>query len=122
MPGEKKSRTGNREQKSSESDGGIPGRGLYLDPITADIDGEIYSATLLQTFNLCPTKYFLRHRLGMSVPESEYRLPETSNKLDEYDDSILSTVKGELIHAVLHALLTEGHDSDAGIFGHRRRL
>jgi len=87
---------------------------IFLDPIPADIDGEIYSATLLQTFKLCPTKYFLRYRLGMPAPEGG-RKSEAGSVLDEYDDSILSTVKGEIIHAVLHDLLSKGIHDDTGI-------
>jgi len=77
--------------------------------------GEIYSATLLQTFKLCPTKYFLKYRLGMPTPNMSYNLPMSGNRLDEYDDSILSTVKGELIHSILHDFLTGKQDSEEAI-------
>ena len=53
------------EQKTSEA---VRMGNLFLDSIPANIDGEIYSATVLQTYRLCPTKYFLRYRLGMPVP------------------------------------------------------
>ncbi len=86
---------------------------IFLDPIPADIDGEIYSATLLQTFKLCPTKYFLRYRLGMPSPDSAERI--VFNEFAEYDDSILSTVRGKLIHSVLQSLISEGRTDDAFI-------
>lgn len=86
---------------------------VFLDPIPADIDGEIYSATLLQTFNLCPTKYFLKYRVGM--PASGIRSSDSAGSLDDYDDSILSSVKGEIIHAVLHNLLAKEKHDEADI-------
>ncbi len=83
---------------------------LFLDPIPAGIDGEFYSATLLQTYQLCPTKYFLRYRLGMPAPETRLMLDENA----EHDDSILSTVKGSLVHAVLErAVSSDKSDDDA---------
>ncbi|MFZ1082015.1 MAG: UvrD-helicase domain-containing protein [Candidatus Kryptoniota bacterium] len=86
---------------------------IFLDPIPADIDGEIYSATLLQTFKLCPTKYFLKYRLGMPAPDSAERI--VFNEFAEYDDSILSTVRGELIHSVLQSLIADGRTGDTFI-------
>lgn len=88
---------------------------LLLDPVPADIDGEIYSATLLQTFRLCPTKFFLRYRLGM--PASDYGLEtaEAEDQLDDYNDTILSTMKGQLVHAVLEQAVGSGDTSDASI-------
>ncbi len=86
---------------------------IFLDPIPADIDGEIYSATLLQTFKLCPTKYFLRYRLGMPAPDSDTSV--AFNEFAEYDDSILSSVRGELIHSVLQNLLADGKNDDTFI-------
>jgi ATP-dependent helicase/nuclease subunit A len=88
---------------------------IFLDPIPADIDGEIYSATVLQTFKLCPTKYFLRYRIGMPAPETGNGRQEAGNCLDEYDDSILATVKGEIIHAVLEDILSRHSYDDAEI-------
>ncbi len=88
---------------------------IFLEEIPADIDGEIYSATLLQTFRLCPTKYFLRYRLGMPAPDPGFQRPEVGGSLDEFDDSILSTVKGETIHGVLHDVLANGVHDEAAI-------
>ncbi|HUI31499.1 MAG TPA: UvrD-helicase domain-containing protein [Candidatus Acidoferrales bacterium] len=85
---------------------------IFLASIPADIDSEIYSATVLQTFNLCPTKYFLKYRLGMPTPETKGRRHEIGNQLDEHDDSILSTVKGEMVHAVLRDLLAKDNHDD----------
>ena len=108
-------KAGSERQEATERSEGSLSRRIFLDPIPADIDGEIYSATLLQTFNLCPTKYFLRYRIGMPAPGRVERgepdrgtggsRPGTGNRLEENDDSITSTVKGELIHAVLHGVL-----------------
>ncbi len=95
---------------------------ILLDPVPANIDGEIYSATLLQTFKLCPTKYFLKYRLGMPIPEMEdggqragTLVSDSGYRLDDYDDSILSTVKGELVHATLQSLLTSGKLGEASV-------
>ncbi len=84
---------------------------IFLDSIPAYIDGEIYSATLLQTFKLCPTKYFLRYRLGMPTPESNMRIEEYA----EYNDAILSTVRGELIHSTLQQVLSVGKTDESAI-------
>ncbi len=82
---------------------------FFLDPIPADIDdGEIYSATVLQTFRLCPTKYFLRYRLGMPMPELKVRFDEYA----EHDDSILATVKGQLVHSVLEQILSNNRSDE----------
>ncbi len=106
---------GERKKKSGDgSVASLPAQ-IFLDPIPADIDGEIYSATVLQTFKLCPTKYFLRYRLGMPAAEKGSRRQETGNGLDEYDDSILATVKGEMIHAVLHDVLSKREYDEAEI-------
>ena len=88
---------------------------LFLDPVPADIDGEIYSATLLQTFRLCPTKFFLRYRLGMPTPDYGARMTEAGDALDEYNDAILSTVKGQLVHAVLEQVVSSGDAGDEAI-------
>lgn len=98
---------------------------ILLDPIPANIDGEIYSATLLQTFRLCPTKYFLRYRLGMPAPESldgTYREMARFDELADYNDSILSTVRGELIHATLQSLLSGGKIDEASIGSNAERV
>ena len=88
---------------------------LFLDPVPADIDGEIYSATLLQTFRLCPTKFFLRYRLGMPAPDYAAGKAEAADSLDEYNDTILSTMKGQLVHAVLEQVVGSGDANDESI-------
>ena len=88
---------------------------FFLESVPAGIDGEIYSATLLQTFRLCPTKYFLRYRLGMPAPDYAARRPETGDRLDEYDDTILSTVKGQLIHSILEQVIGTGKTDNESI-------
>ena len=103
-------------------------REMYLDAIPAMIDGEIYSATVLQTFALCPTKYFLRYRLGMpssvvndklsmnndSSPVPRLRPPDSAPQ-DDYTDAILSTVKGTIVHSVMQQILTSGSADTAAI-------
>ncbi|HEY9165108.1 MAG TPA: UvrD-helicase domain-containing protein [Candidatus Kryptonia bacterium] len=84
---------------------------LFLGPVPAEIDGEMYSATLLQTFKLCPTKYFLRYLLGMPVPGAK------AGSADDFDfsDTIKSTLKGEIIHEVLQLILSGGKSGDDAI-------
>ena len=84
---------------------------FFLDSIPAGIDGEIYSATVLQTFRLCPTKYFLRYRLGMPTPETRHRFDENG----EHNDLILSTVKGQLVHSVLEHVLSSNTTGEEAI-------
>lgn len=116
---------------------------LFLGSIPANIDGEIYSATVLQTYRLCPTKYFLRYRLGMPAPgtsdwrpdngdrkpgtgsrrqetgdkgvDSGLRSPDSSLRLDEYDDTILATVKGQLVHSVLEHMIKTGESGEGAV-------
>ncbi|MCL4540362.1 MAG: hypothetical protein M1378_12340, partial [Bacteroidetes bacterium] len=99
---------------------------VSLAPVHAGTGGEFYSATLLQTFKLCETKYFLRYRLGMPVQEtgdgrqetggrlldSGPRSPASSLRLEDYDDAILSTVKGQLVHSVLEKVLSTDQSSE----------
>ncbi len=84
---------------------------FYLDQIPGNVGGEMYSATLLQTFKLCPTKYFLNYRLGMPGPERSFR----SEVNDEYTDVILSTVKGQIIHSVLQRAVVDQIGDPAAI-------
>lgn len=102
---------------------------ILLDPIPANIDGEIYSATVLQTYKLCPTKYFLRYRLGMPVPgtvESRREAgkvvppatlptPGSGFRLDEFDETILSTVKGQFVHSVLEQVIRSGDTGEGAV-------
>jgi ATP-dependent helicase/nuclease subunit A len=96
--------------------------GSYVDPIQANVDGEIFSATLLQTFKLCPTRYFLKYHIGLPTAEEGNAGREAHNQLDEYDDSILSTVKGEIVHKVLHDLLARGTYSELDILAVSRKV
>ena len=110
-----KSYSENLKSENGRKEGEEENAGLFIEEIPADIDSEIYSATLLQTFRLCPTKYFLRYRLGMPAPDPGFRRPEIGGSLDEFDDSILSTVKGEIVHGVLHDVLASGVHDEAAI-------
>ncbi len=109
---------------------------VLLTQIPAGTGGEFYSATLLQTFKLCPTKYFLRYRLGMpsiemeSVPKGhsggnhgteegtpgrDLRSSGSDFKSEEYDDTILSTAKGSLVHSVLERILAVGRSDEGAV-------
>ncbi len=122
--------------KVSESPKEVELGDIFLGPVPANIDGEIYSASVLQTYRLCPTKYFLRYRLGMPVPERRDKVPESGNRrtesgnlevnaglpspdsalrLDEYDDTILATVKGQLVHSVLEHVIRSGDTSGVAV-------
>ncbi len=95
---------------------------IFLDEIPADIDGEIYSATLLQTFMLCPTKYFLRYRLGMpdQIEEERGGKPQLPAKnaapvYEDYDDTILSTQKGQMVHSALEHLINANASDEESV-------
>ncbi|MCL5021744.1 MAG: PD-(D/E)XK nuclease family protein, partial [Bacteroidetes bacterium] len=87
-----------------------PGK-FFLNRIPGYIGGEIYSATLLQTFRLCPTKYFLSYRLGMRGLERRLR-PESN---EDYTDAILSTAKGQLIHSILQIAVARSSTDQSSI-------
>gem|GEM_PF-4134142 len=76
---------------------------VRIEGLSANVDGEIYSATVLQTFKLCPTKYFLRYQIGLPTPEIVWDEDENS----EFSDEILSTIKGRVIHKALQNLLPQ---------------
>jgi ATP-dependent helicase/nuclease subunit A len=89
---------------------------VFLDPVPAGIDGEIYSATVLQTYRLCPTKYFMRYRLGMPTPDTRFRFDENA----ENDDAILATVKGQLVHSVLERVVSADDPDDETVLAAAR--
>ncbi len=99
------------ETKGSKAAAKIPAGDFFLGSIPVGIDGEIYSATVLQTYQLCPTKYFLRYRLGMPTPETRLRFDENA----ENDDSILATLKGSLVHAVLEQMVSTDESGQAAV-------
>ncbi|MGC8595468.1 MAG: UvrD-helicase domain-containing protein [Candidatus Kryptoniota bacterium] len=76
---------------------------IRIEGLSANVGGEIYSATVLQTYKICPTKYFLRYRIGLPTPEIVWDPDEAS----EFSDEILSTIKGRVIHKALQQLIPE---------------
>ena len=78
---------------------------LYVDPVPAQTNREFFSATQVKTFLECPSKYFLRYRLG---------LPEQNRKRFDFDqdedanDRILGEIEGSLTHRVLERINSGG--------------
>lgn len=89
--------------EESKGESHIQVNNIRIDGLLASVDGEIYSATVLQTYRLCPTKYFLRYRVGLPTPEIVWDRDESS----EFNDEILSTIKGRVIHKALQNLVAK---------------
>lgn len=79
-------------------------RPLFVQPVEGRTKGEFYSATQIRTFFECPTKYYLRYRLG--IPENNL-FPWAFDEDAEPDDEIRGDVEGIVTHAILQNLRAE---------------
>lgn len=81
---------------------------LHLDPLSAETKGEFCSASQIQTYFDCPTKFFLIYRLGveedfLAGTGSSMIGASSSGERDEHEDldQISPTLRGTIIHQVL---------------------
>ena len=82
---------------------------MLIEPLQGQTRGEFFSATQLQTFLECPTKYYLKYGLG--IPE-EKTTPYNFDEDEESNDRILGELEGSLTHAVFEHLIDK-NDSEA---------
>jgi ATP-dependent helicase/nuclease subunit A len=91
-------------------DVGIDEGKIFIKPLESKPYGEFFSATQLQTFALCPMKFYLKFRLGLPEPKREFVFDEVFEDItalpyeDDFKDEIVGTVKGRIVHQVLEKL------------------
>lgn len=71
---------------------------ILIEPQQGQIRNNIFSATQIQTFMDCPTKYFLKYQLGM--PEFEIRSIKFHEE-DDPNDKLYGGIVGAVTHSVL---------------------
>jgi len=80
---------------------------IFVEPLESKPYGEFFAATQLQTFSLCPMKFYLKFRLGLPEPRKEFVLDEGFEDIasvpyeDDFKDEIVGTVKGRIVHQIL---------------------
>jgi ATP-dependent helicase/nuclease subunit A len=90
----------------------LTGSGLppsYAAPIPSQPRGEIFSASKIRTYSICPSKYYLRYVLGLPDPVSfSHRGLE-----DEDGDEIMSgELRGTIVHEVMQKIDTIGDSAN----------
>ncbi|CUS98470.1 ATP-dependent helicase/nuclease subunit A [Candidatus Kryptobacter tengchongensis] len=89
---------------------------LFLAPLESKPYGEFFTATQLQTFSLCPMKFYLKFRLGLPELKREIVFYEEFEDVtappyeDDFKDEIVGTVKGRIVHEVLERWKGEVND------------
>ncbi len=97
-------------------DVGIDEGKIFIKPLESRPYGEFFTATQLQTFALCPMRFYLKFRLGLPEPKREFISAEefeditTPSYDDDFKDEIIGTVKGRIVHQVLERLKVEFDD------------
>ncbi|MDW8109836.1 MAG: UvrD-helicase domain-containing protein [Candidatus Kryptonium sp.] len=80
---------------------------VFVEPLESKPYGEFITATQLQTFSLCPMKFYLKFRLGLPEHRRESAYKEKFEDIsappyeDDFRDEILGTVRGKVLHGVL---------------------
>ncbi len=93
---------------------------IFIKPLESRPYGEFFTATQLQTFSLCPMKFYLKFRLGLPEPKREVVFEEEFEDVaapiyeDDSRDEIVGTVKGRIVHEVLERLRSEIDDHGLG--------
>jgi ATP-dependent helicase/nuclease subunit A len=71
---------------------------LWIEPVEGTTVGELFSASQIKTYLECPTKYYLKYRLGL--PESS-AMPVPTDADEESDDESQGELEGSLTHLIL---------------------
>lgn len=79
----------------------IPLGELFIEPLQAQTRGDFFSATQIKTYLECPTRYFLKYRLGL--PE-QTMIPHDFDENEDANDKILGEQEGSLVHLVLQSV------------------
>lgn len=69
---------------------------------------EFFSATQIQTYWLCPTKYYLRYRLGMPEVIGDVEFDEEA----EANDAIHGALTGKITHELLEVIDADGQQDE----------
>ncbi|MDI6779496.1 MAG: UvrD-helicase domain-containing protein [Bacteroidota bacterium] len=78
---------------------------LLVEPLHAHIHRDFFSATQVQTYMNCPTKYFLKYHLG--IPEPDIK---RVNFYEEEDANDL--IRGEITGSIIHNILERFQEFD----------
>ncbi len=93
---------------------------IFVEPLESKPYGEFLSATQLQTFSLCPMKFYLKFRLGLPELRKEFVFDEDFEDIasasyeDDFKDEIIGTVKGRVVHQVLEGWRGEFDEEKLG--------
>ncbi len=71
---------------------------LWIEPVEGTVLGEVFSASQIKTYLECPTKYYLKYRLGL--PEIR-ALPVPAGLDEDSDDESDGELEGSLTHLIL---------------------
>ena len=96
-----KARQARASNRFTEYDGYVPEAGRDFTPTKPD--GQVLSASRLETLGACPMEYFLRYILKIEPPE-EYEADTTI--------WLAPAQKGKLLHAVFRAFMAGLHKKD----------
>ena len=98
-------------REKEESDDVVLDRSrMQIGELPARARGEIYSATQFLLYTQCPTRYYLRYRLG--IPE---QIGEAWSDDDEYDASDDGTVVARLFRKALHFIDRQTEEEDEAL-------
>jgi len=79
---------------------------IVLEQFESQAYNEFFSSTQIQTYQQCPTKYYLRYRLGMP----EIIGGDEFNEEAEGNDAILGALTGKITHEMLEIIDTVGQE------------
>jgi ATP-dependent helicase/nuclease subunit A len=71
---------------------------LLIEPLNASVRNDFFSATQIQTYLNCPTKHFLKYKVGL--PEKSKRQSYFHEEEDAND-----VLKGETLGIIIHSIL-----------------
>jgi ATP-dependent helicase/nuclease subunit A len=75
-----------------------PIKNILIDPLEAQIRNDFFSATQIQTYLNCPTKYFLKYKIGL--PENLVKQTYFHEEEDAND-----VIRGETLGMIIHSVL-----------------
>ncbi len=82
-------------------------REIHISPLQSQTKGDFFSATQIRTYLECPSKYFLKYRLGL--PEDNRRVFDVDEEEDA-DDRLIGELEGSLTHTALQMIETNEFD------------
>lgn len=84
-------------------------RGMQLEPLSREREGEIFSASKIRTYVECPAKYYLRYVAGL--PAKSVRLFRDDVD-EERDVEIPADLRGRAFHFIMQHIDSLAHDAN----------